>query len=211
MRIAQLSARTGVSVPTIKYYLRESLLPAGERTGRNQAEYSEAHLRRLRLIRALVEVGRLPIATVRDVLGAIEAPDRPTHEVLGTAQEALSRPHEGTEHEAARERIVALTARRGWRIAPHSPAYDDAASVLATLVALEQEDLIAMLDTYADKAGELARAEVVTVLARTDRERMVEGLVLGTVLGERLFDALRRLAHQHVSGQLLEDDRPAGG
>ena len=47
MRIAELSRRSGVSVPTIKYYLREGLLAAGERTGPNQARYDEAHLRRL--------------------------------------------------------------------------------------------------------------------------------------------------------------------
>ena len=37
MRIAELSQTTGVPVPTIKYYLREGLLPAGELTSPNQA------------------------------------------------------------------------------------------------------------------------------------------------------------------------------
>ncbi|WP_346281659.1 MerR family DNA-binding transcriptional regulator, partial [Pseudonocardia sp.] len=32
MRMAELSARTGVPIPTIKFYLREGLLPPGERT-----------------------------------------------------------------------------------------------------------------------------------------------------------------------------------
>jgi DNA-binding transcriptional MerR regulator len=40
MRIAELSRRSGVSVPTIKYYLREGLLPPGERTSPNQALYN---------------------------------------------------------------------------------------------------------------------------------------------------------------------------
>ena len=35
MRIAELSTRSGTSIPTIKYYLREGLLPAGTATGRN--------------------------------------------------------------------------------------------------------------------------------------------------------------------------------
>ena len=38
MRVAELSRRTDVSVASIKYYLREGLLPAGERTGPNQAD-----------------------------------------------------------------------------------------------------------------------------------------------------------------------------
>ena len=39
VRIAELSSRSGTSIPSIKYYLREGLLPAGTSTGRNQADY----------------------------------------------------------------------------------------------------------------------------------------------------------------------------
>ncbi|KUP95458.1 MerR family transcriptional regulator, partial [Thermobifida cellulosilytica] len=71
MRIGELSRRSGVSVPTIKYYLREGMLPEGERTAANQVRYSESHLRRLRLIRGLIDVGGLPVPTVREVLAEI--------------------------------------------------------------------------------------------------------------------------------------------
>ena len=56
MRISELSSRSGVPVATIKYYLREGLLPAGERTSATQARYGDAHVERLRLVRALVDV-----------------------------------------------------------------------------------------------------------------------------------------------------------
>ena len=46
MRIAELSQKTGVPVPTIKYYLREGLLPAGELTSPNQAHYDDRHVQR---------------------------------------------------------------------------------------------------------------------------------------------------------------------
>ena len=72
MRIAELSRRSGVPVPTIKYYLREGLLPGGTPTGRNQADYDERHLHRLRLVRALVDVGQVSIAGAREVLGAVD-------------------------------------------------------------------------------------------------------------------------------------------
>ena len=42
MRIAELSQKTGVPVPTIKYYLREGLLPEPVKTSRNMAYYPEA-------------------------------------------------------------------------------------------------------------------------------------------------------------------------
>ncbi|MYU47619.1 MerR family transcriptional regulator, partial [Streptomyces sp. SID7803] len=52
MRLSELSERSGIATATIKYYLREGLLPPGERLSATQAEYDESHLRRLRLVRA---------------------------------------------------------------------------------------------------------------------------------------------------------------
>ncbi|CAA9274079.1 MAG: Regulatory protein MerR, partial [uncultured Actinomycetospora sp.] len=72
MRVAELSRRTGVSVASIKYYLREGLLPPGERTSPNQASYGDDHVRRLRLVRALIDVGGLSVVGTRDVLAAID-------------------------------------------------------------------------------------------------------------------------------------------
>src|SRR5919204_6297357 len=90
MRIAELSRRSGVPIATIKYYLREGLLAPGERTSPNQARYHDAHLQRLRLIRALVDVGHLSIAATREVLDSIDAPGATLHERLGKAQFAVA-------------------------------------------------------------------------------------------------------------------------
>src|ERR1041384_6672744 len=92
MRVGELSKRSGVPVPTIKYYLREGLLPAGVLTSPNQAHYDDEHLRRLRLVRALMEVGGLSIATVREVLTAVDTRDESLHNKLGAVQEAISQP-----------------------------------------------------------------------------------------------------------------------
>jgi DNA-binding transcriptional MerR regulator len=89
MRISELSARTDVSVPTLKYYLREGLLPAGRRTSRTQAVYDDSHVERVRLIRALSEIGGLPLARVRTVLEAIGSPAVSRLDLLATAQDAL--------------------------------------------------------------------------------------------------------------------------
>ena len=91
MRLAELSERSGVSTATIKYYLRERLLPPGRRITATQAEYDEEHLRRLRLVRALIQVGRIPVATAREVLAAVEDDSRDQLSRLGAAVEAL--PH----------------------------------------------------------------------------------------------------------------------
>src|SRR5262245_60997125 len=57
IKIADLSRRSGVSIPTIKFYIREGLLPRGEHTAPNQARYADTHLERLALIATLQRAG----------------------------------------------------------------------------------------------------------------------------------------------------------
>jgi len=90
VRVSELSAATGVTVPTLKYYLREGLLLAGQLSSANQASYDESHVARVRLIRALIEVGNLPVATAKTVLAAIDTPDMPLSWIFGVAQRAIS-------------------------------------------------------------------------------------------------------------------------
>jgi DNA-binding transcriptional MerR regulator len=203
MRIAELSRRSGVPLPTIKYYVREGLLRPGELTSPNQAQYGEEHLRRLKLIRALVDVGDLSIAETRDVLASIDSPGKTLHETLGKAQHAvtptLSADADEESLAVASREVEKLVARRGWQVKPTSPAWDLLTRVLATFHALGQDDLAGLLDDYAEAAERLAEAEVACVLRRPDLESMLEGVVIGTVLGDSLLAALRRLAQANVS------------
>jgi DNA-binding transcriptional MerR regulator len=206
MRIAELSRQSGVPVPTIKYYVREGLLPRGERTSPNQAEYNERHVRRLRLIRALVEVGDLSIAETRDVLASIDSPGKTLHETLGKAQHAVT-PRFGRRADdeawaAASREAEELVRRRGWQVKAGTPAWELLTQVLATFHELGQDDLAALLDDYADAADRLAEIEVGAVLKRPDLESMLEGVVIGTTLGDSLLAALRRLAQANVSARV---------
>jgi DNA-binding transcriptional MerR regulator len=219
MRISELSRRSGVPVPTIKYYVREGLLPPGELTSPNQAQYGEAHLRRLKLIRALVDVGDLSIAATRDVLASLDAPGKTLHERLGKAQHAVTPSLRGDVDEESRalacRQVEELVRERGWQVKPTSPAWLLLTQVLATLHSLGQDDLAALLDDYADAAEELADAEVRCVLSRPDVESILEGVVIGTTLGDGMLAALRRLAQANVSARLTRKSgapaRPADG
>lgn len=91
MRISALSARTEVSVGTIKYYLREGLLAPGRQTSRTTAEYDEVHVERIRLVRALTDAGGLGLATVRRIIEVLDAPEPARLDLLATAQDALLR------------------------------------------------------------------------------------------------------------------------
>ncbi|MDI3384718.1 MerR family transcriptional regulator [Streptomyces sp. B-S-A8] len=224
MRIGELSRRTGVPVPTIKYYVREGLLPPGELSSPNQARYDETHERRLRLIRALLDVGGLKVAAIAEVLQAVEEPDRPLHKILGTAADRLGPRHGETEDEAqseARDTVSELIARRGWRVDTDYPAAADLAHALAALDRLGHGAFAELLDDYADAAEQVARADLDYVDRRVAVEDLVETAVIGTVLGEAMFNALRRLAHvdrsarrfgapEHEADEPEEADRAEG-
>ncbi|MFF3847204.1 MerR family transcriptional regulator [Streptomyces sp. NPDC002328] len=214
MRIGELSRRTGVPVPTIKYYVREGLLPSGELTSPNQAAYGEAHERRLRLIRALLDVGGMKVAEIADVLEALDAPERPLHKVLGVAADRLGGAdveQDDAESAAARSVVAGLISRRGWRTHESNPAAADLSRTLAAMSRLGHGAFVEVLDAYADAAEQVARADLAYVERRVAVEDMVEGVVVGTVLGEAMLSAMRRLAHVDASARLFDAEGPETG
>ncbi|MET8685932.1 MerR family transcriptional regulator [Streptomyces sp. NPDC004732] len=205
MRIGELSRRTGVPVPTIKYYVREGLLPQGELSSPNQAQYGEEHERRLRLIRALLEVGGLKVAAIAEVLGAVDDPAQPLHKVLGAAASRLGAEggaDDDAEAAVAHAAVEELLARRGWRASPANTAAEDLARALAAMGRVGHGAFTELLDEYADAAELVARADLGYVARRGAVEDLVESVVIGTVLGEAVFNAMRRLAHVDASARL---------
>jgi DNA-binding transcriptional MerR regulator len=202
MRISELSVESGVAIATIKYYLREGLLHQGRQLAATRAEYDDSHLRRLRLIRALLEVGRLPVASIKKVIEAVEDESMPVHNLLGTAQYALGptvEPEPGEEWDAARAEVEALLQELGWNVHPDAPTRDELAQ---TLVRMRQLGLSTDLRFYAETAKTLVcEAEMDAVPFDGPREAVVEAMVLGTVLYGRAFDTLRRLAHESESAR----------
>ncbi|CUM42482.1 regulatory protein, MerR [Streptomyces venezuelae] len=206
VRIGELSRRTGVSVPTIKFYVREGLLPAGELTSPNQASYGEAHVQRLRLIRALLDVGGMSVAAIRDVIVAVEDPERSMHKVLGVTASGLVPRYDrepDTVIEEARKSVAELVAARGWHAYPENPAGEALAAALAALDDVGHGGFVEILDAYADAAERVARADMEYVAHHVAREELVESAVVGTVLGDAIFAALRRLAHVDASNRVF--------
>jgi DNA-binding transcriptional MerR regulator len=213
MRIAELSRRSGVPIPTIKYYMREDLVPAGRRTSPNQAQYEESHLRRLRLARALIEVGGLPVAVAHEVLTALEARGDDVHLALGKAQYLATHARrtpddeDGAEEETwrlAKAEVAALLKEQGWWVNPGSPALASLTETVATLHRLGQDDYLELLPRYAEAVAKLAVDEVAAIARRQDTESMAEGVILWTVLGDSLLAALRRLAQENESSKIFD-------
>ncbi len=195
MKISELSERSGVPVATVKFYIREGMLPRGEVLSTTRAEYSEEHLARLRLIAALADVRGLPLSRVRDVLALIDAPDDDPIATLGRAVGALP-PYV----EADRDDYPRARAAIGELGLTYDPDFTAVAQLDEALRALEAAGLDAAppaLRRYSDAMRQVA-AEELAPMAGMSRAEAVPYAVLGTALYEPVMLALRRLAHHHL-------------
>lgn len=199
MWMAELSERSGVPVATVKYYLRVGLLPGGEATGATRARYDESHVRRLRLVRALAEVGGLRLDDVRRVLEAVDDEALSLHDVLSSAHSRLS-AGQGEPSAPARARVAALAKRRRWRIDATGAHATALARALDTLAELDAPLTDEGLDSYALTADGIAEREFAHFPA-SSREGAARDAVVLTVLIEPVLLTLRRLAHENLSAR----------
>jgi DNA-binding transcriptional MerR regulator len=68
MKIGELIKQTGVSKETIHYYMREGVLQKPRKTGKNTADYTDAHVEQIRTIKALRENYYLPIPVIKKLI-----------------------------------------------------------------------------------------------------------------------------------------------
>lgn len=80
MRIGELARATGTKAETIRYYEREGILPAADRTDSNYRDYSDDHLATLTFVRRARELG-FSMAQVRELLALSDHDDKPCQDV----------------------------------------------------------------------------------------------------------------------------------
>lgn len=223
MRMGELAGAAGLPVATIKYYLREGLLPPGRRTAPNQAAYDESHLRRLRLIRSLRDAGGLGIEQIRRIVQAMDDGVRPW-DVVGEVTDAIgagpSAGRRDSEWQAAAAEVDAFLADRGLPHRAESPARRRLIDALIALRgALGPGVSAESLGWYADAMEPLARQEVMATKALSTRQGpgwdahtgmgepgeapdlslTLEAIVYGTLLFEPVILAMRRLWHERFA------------
>lgn len=202
MKISELASATDVGVPTLKYYLREGVLHAGEVRSRTQASYDDSHVERVRLVRALTGVGGLSIAAVRRVLEVIEDPDVGPTDVMAAAAASLYEREPEVPEVRGASKGDTFSARElvddlGWHIYPDDPALTALVEAWAACsdagIGLDAD----RMRRYATSMHGVAETDVSSVPA--DPAGAVRQVVLGTVLVDPVLLSLRRLAQQDVA------------
>jgi len=194
-----------VPLSAVKYYQREGLLPEGIRSAPNQVEYGEQHVKRVRLIRALLEAGGLSIAATRDVIRALNTEGAPLAETFSVASYAMNTPRiaESVPSADARERVMRLAHAEGWAFTDDNPGIDSAARAIDGLNAIDFDAPDEYLLAYAKAAAVAAAADVRALTALSDPDQIAELMVVGTVLGDPLFAGLRRIAQEDATHDIF--------
>ena len=89
MRIGELAKATGTKAETIRYYEREGILPAADRTDSNYRDYSQNHLAALTFVRRARGLG-FSMAQVRELLALSDHDEKPCEDVDQLVRQQLS-------------------------------------------------------------------------------------------------------------------------
>jgi DNA-binding transcriptional MerR regulator len=205
MLVSELAERADVPLATVKYYLREGLLPHGGVVGPRRAEYDESHVQRLRILRLLREIGGVPVSSLRVVMDALDDEDLPIHDVMTLTADVISAgPEPGAQDAASLAIVDEVIAAMGWHgLRPESV---DRLRLAALVAAVNGPGpLVASVEAlryYAGVADQLARTEVHYIDYTRDRAELLEEMITGSVLFGQIFGLLRQMSQEHHHWQL---------
>ncbi len=112
MKMQDLERATGVGRETIRFYIREGLLPQPERPSRNVAWYDESFVERVALIKELQQKRFLPLQVIKAIVGNDAEPSRDEVKALIELDGRLFPAVEGGT-EMPHERLAEVARRTG--------------------------------------------------------------------------------------------------
>jgi DNA-binding transcriptional MerR regulator len=220
-KISDLARETGVSIGTIKFYMRGGLLPPPTiKTGRNMAYYDRSFVDRIRAIKELQQKRFLPLEVIKAILDRDERVI--SHHEIETLLRLEGRFYEEIRYTPDHEPVTRDSVERGYGIEPAVLSYLVEAGVIDPVrrdgvETFEGED-VAILEIlaemkrsglddelvpkelcvalYVDTVGKLAREELRlfsrAVIGNVEPERLPELAMAGVKLVEQFIVMLRR-------------------
>lgn len=206
MQLKELSERTGVSPASIKFYLREGLLPGGRSVHPTRAEYSEQHVSRLKLIQALRNVVGLPIAKISSLVQMADG-GAPRLELLAAVQRTvLGLDEVSTEHGDLRTAAGDAVVRfRNWPDVP-SDARNALNAQLVLMEGLGVPITPELLDAYSQAVDAIAAVNISATTAPEDVNQLIMTAAVGMHLHGQLVLKLLALAHASHAIRRYEKD-----
>ena len=222
LRIAELAERSGVSIATLKHYLREGLIAPAKKTGRTMSYYDEGTVGRVRAIRELQERQFLPLDLIKRTLATDSAPDELA---AANAIAAVLAKHRGAQaltraellSRGVDERELDWLASAGLAVPVEGQHSGDDLAVLQTLGAARKAGIsptmlpFEILSAYLTALRKLVEIELqmfrAGVLARASSSELPGLTTAATELSERLVVLLRRKLLLPTLERIVEEER----
>ena len=199
MHLAELSRTTGATTSSIKYWIREGILPPGAKRHATSAEYDRRHVDRTELIGVLRTELRVPMSGIADLTALLDDPDvdfvvvQEQCQVLALGLHRPPGPMIGPEH----EKISALCEELGWPDLP-SWAREELAAILHEYPGVDSDG---WLRHYAHALDSVAKGNVAVTSSSSDasRDRNAIDTLRGVALTLRVERAISAMAHASAS------------
>lgn len=213
MKIAELEELTGVPIGTLKYYIREGLLPKGELSFSNQAQYNQFHIDRVKHIKLLQDIGGLSISKIKEIIKHLdsEVPDRQSafqQLMLKLRNHKYSEDNIPDNIQNELDKIKKILDDNSWNYYPNDPVLLDIAVYVTKIKELwkfEDKEVISdsFIIGYLKYFRDIAKYEMPEEYIK-DTESWNFGMtIISTLLIDPLFPLLRRLAIQDRTIDIL--------
>lgn len=206
MQLKELSEATGTSPASIKFYLREGLLPPGETVHATRARYTETHAKRLELIRALRQIVGLNIGQIHGIVRLADD-GAPRLALLAHVQRVVLNlePAEGAEiRTAAADAVVRM---RNWPDVD-SDARDALDRHVSLMAGLGIELPLDLLDQYSRAVDAIAGLDLQLTTSEDDVNDVILTAAVGMHMHSRLMLKLLALAQASHAIRSLNADGP---
>lgn len=194
MKLAELSTRSGVSVATIKYWIRAGIVPPGIKRNATTADYTDRHLARLTLIRLLRDDLGTSIDEIRELTHLIDT-DAPITSIMEKSQcLALGLTHRPQNQDSPEhQRVRAISKQLGWPDVP-SWAREELVAVLRKFKELGLDIDDDYLLEHARAFARVASLNVGFAMTAREADELATQIIRGTRMSRDLENAIGALA-----------------
>ncbi|MFC4138675.1 MULTISPECIES: MerR family transcriptional regulator [unclassified Microbacterium] len=201
MKLSEFARTTGATTATLKFWMREGVLPAGELRNQTTAVYGQRHLDRVALIQTLRAEFDMPIAGIRDLTALIDRTDVVPLDVMEACQVIATGLAVGEAHDEYAELIGELHDRVGW-IRFDSLAAGVLANALAASARVGYPYRLEVLEQYARMLDPIAEADLGAIHPEGTLDVMARNLLVAAAAQNRVLVAMNQLAHTAAAVRL---------